>query len=154
TDHKYSKQEQDEFMKLFMTRWTKIDSANTAELKKLLKQYDWITISKFGEKADRDAWLLVQHADLDVPFQKEILKKLTILVKKGETFKQNFAYLHERVAVADKRPQRYGTQGRCTGPQQWEPNELESPADVNKLRAEVGLNTLEDYKKDVRRFCR
>jgi 8-oxo-dGTP pyrophosphatase MutT (NUDIX family)/RNA:NAD 2'-phosphotransferase (TPT1/KptA family)/GNAT superfamily N-acetyltransferase len=54
-------------------------------------------------KALHDAWLLVQHMDKDVAFQKEFLKHL----KPGT---QDFKYLTDRVAVNSGQPQQFGTQ--------------------------------------------
>jgi len=75
-----------------------IDSQNVVELKRILKIHNWMNISVFGEEYDSYAWILVQHADNDRAFQVETLKILTKLVLLGETSKQNYAYLFDRVA--------------------------------------------------------
>lgn len=126
--------------------WERVDVENTRELKPILEYWGWITIGKFGAKADGDAWLLVQHADRDPEFQKRVLEKLAALYPSGKTSASNYAYLYDRVAVAEKRPQRYGTQmheveGRM------EPFPLEDPENVDARRKTVGLGTLEEYKK-------
>jgi len=77
-----------------------IDTVNTNDLADLLKIYGWIRISDFGTAADQNAWLLVQHADHDPVFQKEILGRLGKLYKSGETSPQNYAYLVDRVAAS------------------------------------------------------
>lgn len=149
----YSKDEEAYFWSLFGSRWQKIDSDNTAALKELLAGREWFKISEFGAAADDDAWLLVQHADLDVPFQKQVLAVLERLQPAGETSPSNYAYLHDRVAAAEKRPQRYGTQGRCTGPGVWEPFEMEDPARVDESRRAMGLSTLEENKRRLASVC-
>ena len=123
-----------------------IDAADTAELKELLKVHRWFTISEFGEKADSNAWLLVQHADQDLAFQQEVLAVLSTLYAKGETSPRNYAYLWDRVAVNSGKKQRYGTQGKCVDVGVWEPHEVEDPANLAKLRQEVGLQTMDEYK--------
>ena len=40
----------------------KIDYLHAEHLKAILSVHEWITISKFGRDADRNAWLIVQHA--------------------------------------------------------------------------------------------
>jgi hypothetical protein len=60
----------------------KIDKKNTLKMKKIIKQYGWPTISMVGEKASKNAWLLVQHADHDVEFQKKCLKLMGSIYKK------------------------------------------------------------------------
>lgn len=57
--------EQIQFRSEVGQRWGKIDAANTNELKELIKKHGWFKIGAFGEQADNNAWLLVQHADLD-----------------------------------------------------------------------------------------
>jgi hypothetical protein len=91
------------------------------------------------------AWLLVQHADRDVAFQTEMLRILEPLVPARETAQSNYAYLHDRVAVNSGRPQRYGTQGRCTAAGVWEPREVEQPEQLDERRAAVGLGPEADY---------
>jgi len=122
------------------------DRANTDWLKADLAAHGWPKISAYGAEADHDAWLLVQHADHDVAFQKSVLAILEALLPAKETVPQSYAYLYDRVAVAENRPQRYGTQGRCTGPGQWEPWPSEDQDNLDKRRAEVGLNSEAEYK--------
>ena len=145
--HKYSKDETEYGRKQFVSRFQAIDAANTNDLKELLKIYGWFKISEFGKSSDQNAWLLVQHADQDVAFQKEVLQKLEALHPEAETSPKNYAYLFDRVASNEKRPQRYGTQGRCVGPGKWEPHTIENPDRVEELRKAVGLDPLEAYKK-------
>jgi hypothetical protein len=68
-----------------------LDRANASELKELMKEYRWFTVSEFGEKAEGHAWLLVQHADFDVPFQQEVLAILASLLPTGDTSPGNYA---------------------------------------------------------------
>jgi len=91
--HQYTDAEKQEFKTQFLLRAQAVDSANTYDLKKLLKIYRWFKISEFGAEIDKKAWLLVQHADLDPSFQKEVLIILTDLYKAGETNPSNYAYL-------------------------------------------------------------
>jgi hypothetical protein len=151
--HKYSDKEKKYFQEKFYGKGESLDSENTAELKKLLEIHHWFTISEFGLQADNNAWLLVQHADLDLDFQKKVLKILTDLYPKNETNRSNYAYLYDRVAVADKRPQRYGTQGRCVGPGKWEPHEIEDQANVDARRKEMGLMSMSDYMAGFKDLC-
>jgi hypothetical protein len=158
-DHQYTKAEQDYFFKQFLPRWKQLDGNNTANLKSLLETYSWFTISAWGKAADSNAWLLVQHADEDPDFQKEILAKLETLYPSRETRPDHYAYLYDRVAISSKDAtkrtlQRYGTQGRCTAPGQWEPFPIEDEANVDLRRAEVGLPPLADYIAGFKDICR
>jgi hypothetical protein len=152
-DHRYTEAEKKDFNTQFISRWTEIDRSNTAELKKLLKIYPWFTISAFDRSVDENAWLLAQHADLDPAFQKEVLKILEPLFKAGETKPANYAYLFDRVAVAQKLPQRYGSQGHCTGPGLWEPDPCEDPSGLDARRKSVGLDPEATYRAVFKNIC-
>jgi hypothetical protein len=155
----YSDEERRNFNARFVpSRWQPVDARNTAELKELLEIHGWFTISSFGAEADNNAWLLVQHADQDPAFQKRVLDILEPLVAKGETRPEHYAYLFDRlVTKADsqgvRKPQRYGTQGRCVGKGQWEPFEVEDPARLDERRASVGLMPEAEYQTHFTNLC-
>ncbi|WP_413944432.1 DUF6624 domain-containing protein [Bdellovibrio sp. HCB-162] len=154
----YSVDERNQFNQEFFKRNNKLDSQNTADTKMLLKKYEWFKISVFGEKADNQGWLLVQHADLDVEFQKQVLTILERLYPLQETKPANYAYLFDRVAISsndpkNRKPQRYGTQGQCVGPGQWEPWPIEDEKNVDKRRKSMGLRTMAEYKALFKDIC-
>ncbi|MDX2142271.1 MAG: DUF6624 domain-containing protein [Rhodospirillaceae bacterium] len=130
-----------------------MDRDHTAEMKALLQRYRWFTISDFGAETDNNAWILIQHADRDVEFQKHVLSVLEALYPKGETNPRNYAYLVDRVARNENRPQRFATQGTCTAPGTWEPFPTEKPDQVDDMRRSVGLEPLSEYKKLVAQQC-
>lgn len=156
--HGLSGPERFEFDSQYQLRFLAVDRRNTADLKQLLQVHSWFTISEFGASADSNAWLLVQHADDDPAFQKQILKVLEPLALQGETKPSNFAYLFDRVALsysnpARQTPQRYGTQGRCTGPGTWQEFPVEDPAALDQRRATVGLMPIAEYRKFFKDIC-
>lgn len=122
----------------------KIDETNAKALKAILNAYNWITISEFGKEADHHAWLLVQHADHDLSFQKEVLNRLEKLYPVHETNACNYAYLYDRVAVAENRPQLYGTQGSIRDGK-WIPYEIENVENLDASRSSVGLSSYNEY---------
>jgi len=127
-----------------------VDQFNTGQIKKILNRHTWVYISKFGVSADTDRWLLVQHADHDLDFQENCLRKLESLVESGETRAQNYAYLYDRVAVAESRPQRYGTQAKVVGERlELYPFEGETE-DLEVRRREMGLSPLKIYLEQMR----
>jgi hypothetical protein len=150
----YTPEEQVYFQKEFMLRFSSLDKENTAALKKLLTIYEWFSIGAFGEKADMDAWLLVQHADQDLQFQKEILIILKKLYPIDQTNKSNYAYLFDRVKAGENRPQRYGTQGHCVGIGKWEPSKIADASKVDQRRIEMGLVTMAIYKTGFKDICK
>jgi hypothetical protein len=87
-----------------------VDRKYTARLKEIIDEFGWPGKSLVGRDGAHAAWLMVQHADQDVPFQKRCLTLLVKAVKDGEASGHDFAYLVDRVRVANKEKQLYGTQ--------------------------------------------
>ena len=121
------------------------DDKSRARLKEIVERHGWPGSSLVGPDGADAAWLLAQHADRDREFQRRVLGLMAEQVKRKEASAGNYAYLHDRIHD----PQRYGTQGRCTGPGKWTPRRLEDPERVDELRREVGLDKLADYAKLV-----
>jgi hypothetical protein len=144
---------QHRLMNAIALRMMEQDALDTRALKSMLDVHGWITISTFGAEAEHDAWLLVQHADADRAFQREVLARLESLVPRGETSPKSYAYLFDRVAVADQRSQRFGTQGRCTAPHRWEPFPVEDGARLDERRASVGLGPHAEYAASFETVC-
>ena len=129
-----------------------VDRTNTERLKAIVARCGWPVKEKFGQQAAGNAWLLAQHADQDVAFQKRALVLIEAAAKaRGESVDRNFAYLYDRVAAAEKRPQRYGTQlyspsgGACA----LEFKPMEARADVEAHRAALGMPPLDEYRRLV-----
>jgi hypothetical protein len=128
-----------------------IDARNTAWMKEVVDQHGWPGKSLVGTDGAQKAWLLVQHADQDRAFQKRCLPLLAGAVKKGEASPEHLAYLTDRVKVADKEKQVYGTQFHEVGGKM-EPYPIEDEANVDKRRKEVGLPPLAEYRKLIERM--
>src|SRR3989344_6360684 len=88
----------------------KIDEKNTERLKRIVDKYGWPGRSLVGEEAAHGAWLLAQHADRDLEFQKHALVLLEEAVVGGEADKRDLAYLTDRVRVNNGQSQIFGTQ--------------------------------------------
>lgn len=130
-------------------RLESIDRDNTNQMRQIIKTYGWPTVKLVGKKGANDAWLLVQHADQNPKFQRECLDMMQPLVAKGEVGKQNFAYLTDRVLLAEGKKQLYGTQFTKGENGDWAPRPLEDPDNVDKRRLEMGLNTMAEYRKMI-----
>lgn len=125
-----------------------VDHEHAAALKAIISQHGWPGISLVGEAGADAAWLLAQHADHDLGFQRDVLALLEPLLGTGEIDPTQHAYLHDRVAVAERRPQRFGTQfvdGRHPAP-------IEDEEHVDERRRAVGLDAMADYTAHMRRL--
>lgn len=124
-----------------LARWTFVDRVNTARMKEIVAQYGWPGHSLVGEEGALAAWLLVQHADEDVGFQKHCLELLRTAVAAGEASAKHLAFLTDRVRVNEGKPQLYGTQLKARDGN-WESADIEDVARLDERRAAVGLGPL------------
>ncbi len=124
------------------------DTANRAWLKQFIAEHGWPGRSLVGVDGAHAAWLLVQHADADPPFQKVCLQ-LMEAAPAGEVAGDDVAYLTDRVRLAEGRPQLYGTQLEFRDGA-WVPRPIEAGEQVDQRRKERGLPTLAEYLKSAR----
>jgi hypothetical protein len=135
-----------------LARVRAVDADNTARMKALVAGGGWPTRSRVGERGAEAAWLLVQHADADLAFQKQCLALLQRAHAAGEAAARHVAYLTDRVLVAEGKPQRYGTQfHRPEGAPV--PQPLEDSAQVDARRAAMGLGTLADHTRQLEQLA-
>ena len=127
-----------------------IDRRNTARMKEIVDRYGWPGIAMVGKDGEQAAFLLVQHADQEHAFQKRCLVLLTEAVKGGQALAEHMAYLTDRVRVAEKRKQLYGTQLHYAGGR-LEPDTIEDEARVDSRRQSVGLPPLAKSSRRGRR---
>ena len=131
-------------------RWdAELDRRHTARLKEIVAEIGWPTRTRVGEAAAHHAWLLAQHATHDLAFQKDCLRLMGDAAP-GEVSPADVAYLEDRIAMLEDRPQRYGTQFRSTASGEQEPFPIEEPEQLDDRRRAVGLGPFEDYRNLMR----
>lgn len=121
------------------------DKDNTEFMKYVVDKYGWPRISDVGQEVADGAWLLVQHADHDLEFQKKCLNLMQKLTK-NEVNYQNIAYLTDRILVAEGKDQLYGTQF-YNNRNKLVPRKIKDRTNLNKRRKAMGLSTFEEYEK-------
>jgi hypothetical protein len=124
----------------------KVDDGNRAWLKGIVEERGWPGKSMVGVEGSHVAWLMAQHADADLDFQKKCLALMTKALKREEVAKEDWAYLVDRVLIGEKKKQRYGTQlhemeGKLV------PKPIEDEATLDVRRKEVGLMPMAEYLK-------
>ncbi|TDP03320.1 DUF6624 domain-containing protein [Flavobacterium sp. 245] len=123
-----------------------LDHKNLTEAKEIIKKYNWPKISEIGKDGQNNFWLIVQHADQDIRFQKMALAKMEKLVGTKEIDLENYAFLYDRVQCNLNYKQTYGTQVNWTKngkASSFRPIIKEDSAD--KRRADFGLLPLKIY---------
>ncbi len=130
-----------------LAAWKKVealDAANREWLKGVISKHGWPGKSLVGEDGTHAAWLLVQHADNDRPFQKKCLELMKEAVKQGESSGSDLAYLTDRVLVGEGKEQLYGTQ-LTQKDGKFVPQPIEDAPQVDARRKAVGLPPLAEY---------
>jgi|tagenome__1003787_1003787.scaffolds.fasta_scaffold20721765_1 hypothetical protein len=123
----------------------RVDVGNTDRLREIIREHGWPGSSLVGQEAADAAWLLAQHADRQLDFQREVLPLLKRAAAAGEAKPAHVAYLTDRISMAEGRHQWYGTQIgdiRNGTPIPWPIADADS---VDERRHEVGLEPLADY---------
>lgn len=97
-----------------------------------------------GGQGNSTLFLVIQHADQAT--QEKYLPMMREAVKNGKAQGSSLALLEDRVALGQGNRQIYGSQiGRDPETQIYFISPLEDPDNVDKRRAEVGLQSLADY---------
>jgi hypothetical protein len=127
----------------YAPRMEAIHIKNAARLRELIDQHGWPAEDIAGKDGAEAAWLIAQHAVGEPDFQKHVFRLLTECAAAGRIPAWHAAYLEDRIAMYEGRPQRYGSQwfddprdGRTR------PWKLSDPERVNEFRASVGLPKL------------
>jgi hypothetical protein len=128
-------------------RWRTIDGENLKQFKKVIEACGWPKTSKDSHSA----WLLAQHADSDIEFQRSAKGLLEQSVKAGIAAPRDLAYLADRIAANEGRPQEYGTQFSQTDRCHLVLDPVDDRQLVNRRRVAVGLQSLEEYEAEGRR---
>ncbi|WPO82257.1 DUF6624 domain-containing protein [Chryseobacterium sp. JJR-5R] len=123
---------------------------NAEILDKIIDHIGYPTAEKVGNKASEAAWLVIQHSISMPDFMRKCLKLLENSIPKTNAEKISMAYLADRIAVFEGRPQLYGTQFDWDENGQLSPNPYDDIHKVNERRTDLGLNLLEDQTIIIR----
>ncbi len=129
--------------------WRKIklqDSTNLVKVKSIIETYGWLGPDKVGEEGAKTIFLVIQHADSLT--QVTYVSLLREAVKNKKARPQDLALLEDRILTRQGKKQIYGSQLTQSGSEEkylFLP--IEDEANVNKRRAAIGLEPIEDYAK-------
>ncbi len=118
-----------------------VDADNTSWLERIVADHGWPGIRLVDADGAHAAWLLTQHAPLEL--QQRCLPLLQQAVEQGDATAVDLAYLDDRVRTREQRPQRHGTQWRVEHDgHRLLP--LDEPEHVNDHRHALGLPPLDE----------
>lgn len=104
----------------------------------------WPGRTRFGDDGAAAAFTIVQHAISLPAFQRRALALLLDAAAKGEINIVDAAYLSDRIAVFEGRPQIFGTQFEWDEQGQLSPAPIAEPEQVDQRRASIGLPAMAD----------
>lgn len=131
-----------------------LHNRNAIALNAIINYIGYPTITKVGKEASEAAWLVIQHAIEQPQFMKRCVQLLQTAVRENEADPKSLAYLTDRIAVFEGKPQSYGTQFDWDENGDLSPNAFDNLLEVNKRRKMLGLNTLEEQTELIRRNAR
>lgn len=130
-------------------RMKAVHEKKNARIKEIISQYGWPGISAVGKEGSGAAWLIVQHAVLDVPFMNKCLPLLEKATIEDEAEGWCLAYLQDRVLTMSGEPPIYGTQQDIDKSGIAYPLPIAEPEKVEALRKEAGLEPLSDATRRI-----
>ncbi|MEM9171864.1 MAG: DUF6624 domain-containing protein [Pseudomonadota bacterium] len=127
-----------------------VHSNNADALTAIIDAHGWPGRTLVGEKGAEAAWLIVQHAIGRPDFQRRCLTLIEASTAAGDMPGFCAAYLSDRIASFEGRPQRYGTDFDWDDNGELSPSALEDAARVDEYRAQVGLGPLAERVQQMR----
>lgn len=119
---------------------TELNKKHVAILKNIIRQFGWPSQETFNEDCSFAAWLIAQHANHDLDFQKQARNNVSYL---DERFAPIYwVFLTDRILANENKPQLYGTQYAQDGIL-WPIND---PDNLDKRRKAMQLSPMEKYQ--------
>lgn len=131
-------------------RMAELHARHGRELAAIVEQVGWPLRALVGEDGAEAAWRVLQHAIGSPALQRGCLPLLRQAAARGEVPAAYPAWLEDRIAFSERRPQRYGTQfdwdrdGRMSA---WP---IDDPEGVDERRAAVGLPPVAEQQQRIR----
>lgn len=127
----------------YVPRMESVHIRNAARLRELIAANGWPAEDIAGEDGAKAAWFIAQHAIGEPDFQRQALQLIQQGAAAGRIPAWHAAYLEDRIAMYEGRPQRFGSQWMDEpGDGRTRPWKLAEPGRINELRASVGLEPL------------
>jgi nucleoside phosphorylase len=131
-----------ELGKGYHPRMEAVHRSNSRRLREIIAAHGWPGRAMVGEDGAKAAWFILQHSIGEPEFMRASVGLLERSVAGGEAPPWHLAYLTDRIALYEGRPQRYGSQWDVEEDGTQVLWELELPKQVDELRKSVGLEPL------------
>jgi hypothetical protein len=131
-------------------RMAELHDRNGAELAAIIAEVGWPGCRIAGEDGAAAAWRVLQHAIGTPALQRSCLPLLRKAAADGDVAAAYPAWLEDRIAFFERRPQQYGTQFDWDADGQMSPWPIADPEGVHRFRAAVGLPSLAEQQQQIR----
>jgi hypothetical protein len=140
-----------ELFRGYAPRMEDVHRRNARALLAIVREHGWPGEALVGRDAMHAAWIVLQHAIGEPDVQRGCLPILREAAAGGDATPAQVAYLEDRIAFFERRPQRYGTQFDWDEHGMLSPWPIEDPDGVDARREAVGLPPLADRIAQARR---
>jgi hypothetical protein len=123
----------------YAPRMEAVHRKNAQRLREIIAEHGWPDKELAGPEGTLAAWFIAQHAIGEPDFQRHVLALVQNKVILGAVPPAQEAYLFDRIAMYEARPQRYGTQSLPCSDGQYRRWTIEDAEHVNERRARVSL---------------
>lgn len=121
------------------------DSADLVTVEEILGRREWPSPDEVGERAATAVFLVIQHSDSLV--HATYLPRMRAAVQRGDAQPEHLALLEDRLLTEQGKPQIYGSQVRTDSKGKSAFFPIADEQNVDKRRAAVGLEPLEEYAR-------
>jgi uncharacterized protein DUF6624 len=128
----------------YAPRMEVVHRKNASRLQEIIAEHGWPDRELVGADGTLAAWFIAQHAIGEPDFQRQALTLVQEKVKQGKVPAAQEAYLFDRIAMYEGRPQRYGTQSVPCADGQYRRWKTEDPEHLNERRAAIGMPSVAD----------
>lgn len=134
-----------ELSKRYNKKMEEVHLENANRLNEIIGEIGYPNDEKVGRDGSEATWLIIQHAISQPSFMKRCLKLAEIEAINRKINPSNVAFLTDRIAMFENKPQHYGTQFEFDENGKPVPYKLDAPWNiVNERRNQIGLNSLEE----------
>ena len=134
----------------YNARMREVHERNAARLEDILRAHGWPGIHLAGKEGAEAAWRIAQHAIAMPQFQRRCLKLLQAAVARGDADAQHAAYMDDRIAYNERRPQKYGTQFDWNEIGDMAPWQVDDAKAVERRRQALGMPSFAEQVARVR----
>ena len=129
----------------YSARMREVHERNAAALERIINAHGWPGLHLAGKDGADAAFRIAQHAIALPHFQRRCLKLVQAAVARGDADAQHAAYLDDRIAYNERRPQKYGTQFDWDASGEMSPHPVDDFKAVDRRRRALGMTPFAEH---------